>query len=185
MILEEIILPVRDQPIMLAWPCDGQASGLLQFDHPDQWRAFVESLEIHPIIPTVVAAKFARGQALYLLGWFDSGLIKAGDLAALVALELALTDRYGGAYKKKPRFSALLKYMVKPDGLTEADIPMVVRCNGALGQRTGETHPTLVQRRNNLAHGAPFEGWPTAGLLELVRDLINFAYRGYIAEAEA
>jgi hypothetical protein len=33
-----------------------------------------------------------------------------------------------------------------------------------------------------LAHGDPFDGLPTGGLLELVRDLINFAYRHYIAE---
>jgi hypothetical protein len=49
---------------------------------------------------------------------------------------------------------------------------------------TGKTHPTLAERRNSLAHGDPFDGPPTAGLLELVRDLINFAYRHYIAEFE-
>jgi hypothetical protein len=186
MILEDVILPVRAEPVMLAWPCDGRAGGFLQFDHPDQWRAFVDSLGIHPVIPTIVAGKFARAQALYLLGWFDAGLIKAGELAALVVLELALTDRYGGAYKTKPSFSALLKHMVDADGLTDADIPMVARCGGiAIGQLTGTTHPTLAERRNSLAHGDPFEGWPTAGLLELVRDLIDFAYRGYIAEAAA
>jgi len=48
---------------------------------------------------------------------------------------------------------------------------------------TGDTRPTLAERRNTLAHGDPFEGLPTGGLLELVRDLINFAYRDYVAEA--
>ena len=52
-----------------------------------------------------------------------------------------------------------------------------------IGQLTGETSPTLAERRNTLAHGDPFEGLPTSGLLELLRDLINFAYRDYIAEA--
>ena len=76
--------------------------------------------------------------------------------------------------------------MVQADGLTDAQIPMSVRCGGsALGQLTGETHPTLAERRNLLAHGDPFDGFPTGGLLELVRDLINYAYRGYIAEAAA
>jgi hypothetical protein len=28
-----------------------------------------------------------------------------------------------------------------------------------------------------LAHGYPFDGFPNGGLLELVRDLIDFAYR--------
>ncbi|WP_333885786.1 hypothetical protein [Sphingobium yanoikuyae] len=37
--------------------------------------------------------------------------------------------------------------------------------------------PTLDERRNALAHGDPFDGMPTSGLVELVRDLISFAYR--------
>jgi hypothetical protein len=95
-------------------------------------------------------------------------------------------DRYGGRFSKNKRnFAALLKYMVDSDGLTDAQIPMVVRCGGiAIGQLTGETHPNLAERRNSLAHGDPFDGLPTGGLLELVRDLINFAYRHYIAEFE-
>jgi hypothetical protein len=132
-----------------------------------------------------VRAKYARAQTLYLLGWVDFSVVKAGELAALIALELALMDRYGGQLAKSKRsFSALLKYMVDVEGLTDAQIPMVARCGGAaLGQLTGEMHPTLAERRNALAHGDPFDGLPTAGLLELVRDLINFAYRHYIAEA--
>ena len=186
MVLQDVTLPVRAEPFILSWPSDGQAGGFLQFDYPDQWRTFIDRLRIHPVIPAIVTEKFARAQALYLLGWFDVGLIKAGELAALVALELALTDRYGGAFKKKPSFSALLKHMVAVDGLTDAGIPMVVRCGGtAIGQLIGEVRPTLAERRNSLAHGDPFEGWPTAGLLELARDLINFAYRRYIAEAAA
>jgi hypothetical protein len=94
-------------------------------------------------------------------------------------------DRYGGRLSKNKRsFAALLKHMVEVDGLTDAQIPMVVRCGGtALGQLTGDTRPTLAERRNALAHGDPFDGLPTGGLLELARDLINFAYRHYIAEA--
>jgi hypothetical protein len=145
----------------------------------------VTSLSIDARIPEIVRAKFARAQTLYLLGWVDFSVVKAGELAALIALELALMDRYGGQLSKSKRsFAALLKYMVDVDGLTDAQIPMVVRCRGtALGQLTGETHPTLAERRNALAHGDPFDGLPTGGLLELVRDLINFAYRHYSAEA--
>lgn len=185
MLLQNFALPSRDEPLLLAWPSDGQAGGLLQFDTPEQWRSFIESLAIHPTIPTILAAKFARAQTLYLLGWIDLGLVKAGELAALIALELALTDRYGGQFRpRKPSFTALLKHMVEADGLTDADIPMVMRCRGtAVGQLTGATKPTLAERRNALAHGDPFEGLPTGGLLELARDLINYAYRGYIAEA--
>jgi hypothetical protein len=111
--------------------------------------------------------------------------LKAGELAALIALELALMDRYGGQITKSKRsFAALLKFMVESDGLTDDRIPMVVRCGGtAVGQLIGATHPTLAERRNALAHGDPFDGLPTGGLLELVRDLINYAYRHYLAEA--
>lgn len=180
-----IALTDRDQPVLLPWPRDGNAGGFIQFAKASYWRAFVASLGIDPRIPEIVRAKFARAQTLYLLGWVDFSVVKAGELAALIALELALMDRYGGQLSKNKRsFAALLKYMVDIDGLTDAQIPMVVRCGGtALGQLTGETHPTLAERRNALAHGDPFDGLPTGGLLELVRDLINFAYRHYIAEA--
>lgn len=66
------------------------------------------------------------------------------------------------------------------------DLPVIVRCGGsAIGHLTGAVRPSLAQRRNTLAHGDPFEGLSTGGLLELVRDLINFAYRHYLAEAES
>ncbi|MGY4281049.1 hypothetical protein ACVWXO_000269 [Bradyrhizobium sp. LM2.7] len=131
------------------------------------------------------SSSIARAQTLYMLGWVDFSVVKAGELAALTALELALMDRYGARVSKGKRsFAALLKYMVESDGLTDAQIPMATRCGGtAVGQLTGETRPTLAERRNTLAHGDPFEGLPTGGLLELVRDLINFAYRDHIAEA--
>jgi hypothetical protein len=44
--------------------------------------------------------------------------------------------------------------------------------------------PPAIPARFTLAHGDPFDGLPTGGLLKLVRDLINFAYRHYIAEFE-
>lgn len=180
-----IALTDRDEPLLLPWPTDGDAGGFMQFAKASDWHAFVANLGIDPRIPEIVRAKFARAQTLYLLGWAHFGVVKAGELAALIALELALMDRYGGQLSKSKRsFAALLQYMVEVDGLTDTQIPMVVRCGGtALGQLTGATHPTLAERRNALAHGDPFDGLPTGGLLELVRDLINFAYRHYIAEA--
>lgn len=179
-----IALSDREEPMLLAWPTQGNAGGFIQFEKAADWHAFIDGLGIDPRIPDIVRVKFARAQKLYLLGWVDFSVVKAGELAALIALELALTDRYGGHISKNKRsFAALLKYMVDSDGLTDTQIPMVVRCGGtALGQLTGETHPTLAERRNSLAHGDPFDGLPTGGLLELVRDLINFAYRDYIAE---
>lgn len=180
-----IPLADRQQPMLLAWPLPGNPGGFLQFEKADDWRRFVEELGIDARIPNMVRAKFARAQTLYTLGWVDFSVVKAGELAALIALELAVMDRYGARISKGKRsFATLLRYMVDSDGLTDAQIPMLMRCGGtAIGQLTGETRPTLAERRNTLAHGDPFEGLPTGGLLELVRDLINFAYRDYIAEA--
>lgn len=180
-----IALSDREEPVLLAWPTQSNPGGFIRFEKAADWHAFVENLGIDPRIPEIVRAKFARAQTLYLLGWVDFSVVKAGELAALIALELAVMDRYGGRISKSKRsFASLLKYMVDSDGLTDTQIPMVVRCGGtALGQLTGETHPTLAERRNSLAHGDPFDGLPTGGLLELVRDLINFAYRDYVAEA--
>ena len=180
-----IALTDRDEPVLLAWPTPGNPGGFVRFEKAADWRYFVEDLGIDTRIPDIVRAKFARAQTLYMLGWVDFSVVKAGELAALIALELAVMDRYGGRISKGKRsFAALLKYMVDSDGLTDAQIPMVMRCGGTVvGQLTGETRPTLAERRNTLAHGDPFEGLPTGGLLELVRDLINFAYREYIAEA--
>jgi hypothetical protein len=179
-----VTLGNREQPILLAWPIQGNPGGFIQFDKATDWQAFIEGLSIDPCIPEIVRAKFARAQMLYLLGWVDFSVMKAGELAALIALELAVMDRYGGCISKNKRsFAALLKYMVDSGGLTDTQLPMVVRCGGtALGQLTGESHPTLAEHRNSLAHGDPFDGLPTGGLLELVRDLINFAYRDYLAE---
>ncbi len=180
-----ITLSNRDEPVLLAWPTQGKVGGFISFEIAPDWRAFVESLAIDARIPEIVRAKFARAQTLYLLGWVDFSVLKAGELAALIALELALMDRYGGQVTKSKRsFAALLKFIVESDGLTDDRIPLVVRCGGtAVGQLIGATHPTLAERRNAFAHGDPFDGLPTGGLIELVRDLINYAYRHYFAEA--
>lgn len=180
-----ITLSDRAEPVLLAWPTEGNASGFISFEKATDWRVFVESLAIDARIPEIVQAKYARAQTLYLLGWADFSVVKAGELAALIALELGLIDRYGGRISKSKRsFAAMLRHMVEVDGLTDAQIPMVSRCGGsAVGQLIGDVHPTLAERRNAMAHGDPFDGLPTGGLLELVRDLINYAYRDYVAEA--
>lgn len=182
-----ILLSERADSLLLVWPVPGNPVALVQFDKAADWCRFIDGLAIEARIPEIVQTKFARAQTLYLLGWIDFSLVKAGELAALIALELALMDRYGGLIPKRKRsFAALLAYMVKVDGLGDADIPVIARCGGtAIGQLTGEISPSLAERRNALAHGDPFEGLATGGLLEMIRDLINFAYRHHIAEAES
>lgn len=178
-------LPPREAALVLPWPDPCAPGGLVVFETADAWRAAVAALSLSSAIPDVVRLKYARAQKLYLLGWIDIDLIKAGELVALTALELAVMDRYGRAFPKKQRsLAALLKHMVDGDGLTDTAIPMVVRCRGtAMGQLTGETKPSLAERRNRAAHGDPFDGMPVGGLVELVRDLITYAYRDMIAEA--
>lgn len=171
----------RKQPLILFWPMDGIPVGQLTIPTPHAWREFVLSLSLPEGIPEIVCAKFRRAQMLYFLAWLYPDLIKAGELVALTTLELALRDCYGlkvkGRGKDGPTFAALLRYMPK-DGLTDGQIPMVRRSSGtAIGFVTGQSSPSLAQRRNSLAHGDPFDALPCGGLLELVRDLIAYAYR--------
>ena len=201
----DLTFAARTEPLVLYWPTPGVPLARLEFASLEEWRRFVEGMALDPLIPDIVRLKFQRALKLHYLAWIDGDLIKAGELVALTALELALNDRYGeqvpGRPKRKPKagqapslddnppqrsFAALLKHMVDGDGLTDADIAMIVRCGGtAVGQLTGTTKPTLADRRNALAHGDPFDGLPTSGLIELVRDLIDFAYRDYTKEGRA
>lgn len=196
-------LPLRQEPLVLLWPMPRQPVAVLRFITADEWRAFVEKLALDARIPDMVRLKFGRAHKLFLLGWIDVDLIKGAELVALTALELALRDRFGpvvttaksqkaGRIPPSPvvnervryPFAELLRQLVKKQGLTDAEIPQIARCGGtAIGRLSGRTKPTLAEIRNNMAHGDPFDGMPTPGLIELVRDLINFAYREYLAEA--
>jgi hypothetical protein len=120
------------------------------------------------------------------LGRFRS--FTAAELIALTALELALRDRYGAKLKRPNgsiHFADSLRYMVEQDGLTDQKVPMLQKCGGGtvVGLLTGKSKPTLAERRNGLAHGDPFglsgAGSFCAGLFELVRDLIDYAYRDF------
>lgn len=143
-LLASIALEDRSEPLILPWPSPGNPGGFLAFTAASTWRSFVGSLGTDPRIPDIIQAKFSRAQTLYLLGWVDFGLIKAGELTALIALELAVMDRYSDALPKSRRnFAALLRYMVEEDGLTDPQIPMIAKCGGtAIGQLIGETKPT-------------------------------------------
>ena len=85
-----------DMPLPIHWPESGNPSAIQVFDRLCDRQAFVAGKRLHFAIPHVVAAKYWRAQKLYFLGWIDYDLIKAGELAALTALELALrTDTDG------------------------------------------------------------------------------------------
>lgn len=170
-------------PLVVPWPIPGNPAAFVPFSSFADWRTSVEGLNFHEMVPQIVAAKFERALKLYLLAWIDFDLIKAAELVALTTLELALTDRYGDKVRDKKGkiyFYRLLNYMPKHDGLTDDKIPMIERCGGsAVDMLTGKRNPTLAKIRNDLAHGYPFDGFPYSGLIELVRDLIEYAYRDW------
>ncbi len=166
----------------------GNLGGCISFSTFGEWQRFVQRFELHPAIPRIVSAKFERAQKLHLLAWVDFDLFRAGELVALTTLEVALKDRHGDKVRDKRgniSFRRLLQYMVRHDGLTDNRVLMVQRCGGGsvVPRLIGEVKPALADIRNDLAHGYPFDGWPQAGLFELVRDLIEYAYRDIIDEA--
>ena len=167
----------------------------MSFSTLDEWQKFIDGLSLKAGVVEIVALKFRRAQKIYFLGWIDADLIKAGELVALTALELALKDRYGARMKRsggKSSLRDLLKYMVDSDGLTDDQIPMYKKCSGSIVANLYETDAarkarkgtfisppiTLAEIRNSQAHGDPFDGLLWSGLLELVRDLIDYTYRG-------
>lgn len=184
----------EDPGLTIAWPMPGNAGAIVHFSTADEWRRFILSLDVHSSLPMIIAGKFRRAQKLYMFGWIEPDVIKAGELAALAALELALKDRYLGLYKewvqgrgaKLPNLITLphlLRYMVDVDGVTNEQLPIFRKSGGdPVGMLFGKDKMSLVEIRNSLAHGDPFDGLPYGGLLEHVRDLINFAYRGWIKE---
>ncbi|VVU50137.1 hypothetical protein BAN20980_02847 [Burkholderia anthina] len=199
-----------DGSFLMPWPLPGNPSALLPFYHFSEWQRFLEARRLHPAIPEIVGSKFRRAQRLYLLGWIDFGLVKAGELVAMTALELALKDRYGGFFiqqdmrksgkkshsERMPSLAQLLEHMVEKDGLTDASLTFTKLYGGSVISLLYESKAsrdaakkngmpkaiTLAGIRNSLAHGDPFDGLPWAGLLELIRDLIEYAYRSYLQE---
>lgn len=150
-------------PLVMPWPMPGNPAAIVSFANFHEWQDFVLNLSLDHTIPKIVGAKFERALKLHILAWIDFDLIKAGELAALTTLELALKDRYGPLAKKRygnMNFGHLLRYMPEHDGLTDAKVPIIQRCGGSVvGLLTGEREPSFADIRNNSAHGYPFDGF--------------------------
>ena len=90
-------------PLIVPWPMPGDLTSMVQFSTFAEWRSFIFALSLRRHVPEIVAAKFESAQKLYVLAWLDFDLIKAGELIALTALELALTDCYAGKESARRR----------------------------------------------------------------------------------
>jgi hypothetical protein len=185
-------------PMVIPWPMPGNPGALRSVANFAEWCEMVRELAVNPAVPLPERAAYERAQKLYVVGWIDADSMKAGELIAFTALELALTSRYGKdlyrereqtingvktKYRVPHRFANYLRYMVSKDGLTNDQLPCARKYGGTvIGFVTGESKPSLSERRNEAAHGNPFGGgWPSSGTLELIRDLIDYAYRDRIA----
>lgn len=199
-------------PLVIPWPRPGNVGGSVSFESFAKWQRVVLSFRLPAGIPQNMVDGFDRSLKLYLLAWLDFDLITAGELAACAALEYVLRDCYLGRMRdehnkevaakvakgkqssdRKAAFrpervplACLTKYMVKSDGLTDDKLPCIRRLGGSVTELlTGERDPSLAEIRNTRAHGNPFGSGYRSGLIEVIRDLIVYAYRDRIAEVRA
>lgn len=199
----------RRLPITVPWPTPGHPAWIHEFSEKEAWLNFLQGHDLHPAVPLPTRTLYRRAQKLYAYAWLEGDFIKAGELVAMAALEGGLKDCYGSAFAREPSLARLIEYMVEHDGLADETFPFSLRINASVvsilyeGQadrdermkRSKEAKrvngfvplppTTLASIRNELAHGDPFGGLPWSGLLEIVKDLIEYGYRGRIGEYEA
>ncbi len=150
--LDAFTLPLdrADSPFVIPWLHTPETPlGLRSFTNIMEWRAYILDLRLDKGIWPGAAQKFQRAQKLYFLAWLDADLIKAGELVALTALELALKERYAfpilelrrqaGDRKRDIYLRDLLKHLVEQDGLTDEKLPTVQKYGGAMVRNLYET----------------------------------------------
>lgn len=137
-------------PHIVPWPTAGNPGGFISFGNFVEWQDFVLKLSLRDGIPEIVRAKFERAQKVHIVAWLEFDLIKAGELVALTALELALTDRYGPKAREKygnMAFAYLLRYMPERDGLTDDKLPMDPSLR-RYGRRAWRVRPADARRHS-------------------------------------
>jgi hypothetical protein len=181
---------------------------LVEFANFAEWQRVVLGFRLSAGVPTDMVDLFDRALKLYLIAWLDLDLVTAGEMAALAALEHSLRDCYLGDFRERHNkrivakaksekrsltleenfrpegitLAALLQHMHERDGLTDNQLPFVRKYGGSITRLlTGEADPSLADMRNVRMHGNPFGSGYRSGLLELVRDLIEYAYRDRIS----
>lgn len=194
----------------IPWPLPGMPGGSVTFANFAEWQQVILGFRLAAGVPRNTADLFDRALKLYLVAWLDFDLVAAGEMAALAALEHSLRDCYLGHFRdehlkkvvaraKSERRDPTLKENFRPetvplakflshmhtqDGLTDEQLPCVRKYGGSIVKLlTGEAKPGLAETRNVRMHGNPFGSGHRSGLLELVRDLIEYAYRDLIRAA--
>jgi hypothetical protein len=194
----------------LPWPSPQQPGGFITFADFGEWQGVVLGFRLSPGIPQNMVDLFDRALKLYLAAWLDFDLVTAGEMAAFAALEHSLRDCYLGDFRarhtekvvaraksekrlptlkenfepKNVSLFALIEHMHRRDGLTDDLLPCVRKYGSSVMKLfTDEADPNLADMRNVRAHGHPFGSGYMSGLLELVRDLIEYAYRDRISVA--
>ena len=191
----------------IPWPSPGTPGGFVSFANFAEWQRVILGFRLSAGVPRNMADLFDRALKLYLVAWLDFDFVTAGELAALGALEHSLRDCYLGDFrerhtkkvvarakneKRQPKLEEnfrperilltdLLRHMYQRDRLTDEQLPCVRKYGGGvLRLLDGEANPSLADMRNVRAHGNPFGSGYQSGLLEVARDLIEYAYRDAI-----
>jgi hypothetical protein len=194
----------------LPWPSPKLLGGFVTFADFAEWQQVILGFHLSAGVPVNMVDLFDRALKLYLAAWLDFDLVTTGEMAALAALEHSLRDCYLGDFrdrhnkkvvarakskKRSPkpdenfrpesiRLDALLKHMYQRDGLTDDKLPCVQKYGGSVMRLlTEEADPKLAEMRNVRMHGNPFGSGYQSGLVEVVRDLIEYAYRDRIRAA--
>ena len=191
----------------IPWPSPGRPGHFYNITNFIEWKKIILECRLSEGVPPNMKDMFDRALKLYLATWLDFDLVIAGEMATFAALEHSLRDSYLGLMRQKHnqkviarakaqkqgtkpamnfrpeniKLADLLKYMREHDGLTDEQLPFVRKYGGSIMRRlTGEVGPSFAELRNIRAHGNPFGSGYLPGFPEVVRDLIEYAYRDKI-----
>jgi hypothetical protein len=181
-----------------------QNKAILPFANVCEWRDYLLTLQIRSNgIPSIYVDKFNIALRILFLAWVDANIIKAAELQALLSMECALHGAYfrvlfndeqekrtalrGKCTKNRefctfnnyckpindtsfyPGLCRYLDYMVAHD-----DLPRIYH-----SKEKKNDCSALYIIRNYLGHGATQSNLPWGGLVDVIREVIEHAYRNH------